>query len=115
MEYKYVKFEVFIPAEYVETLRNKLNDAGACSLGKYDNCISFSLVEGYWRPLEGSNPYKGKVNYVESGKEGKVEFICEKKYINNVVEVIREIHPYEEPMYYIVPIINDQYDEQFGK
>ncbi|TYB84453.1 MAG: cytochrome C biogenesis protein, partial [Kosmotoga sp.] len=46
MEYKYVKFEIFIPAEYVETLRNKVNDAGACRLGKYDNCISFSLVEG---------------------------------------------------------------------
>ncbi|MFO7882694.1 MAG: cytochrome C biogenesis protein [Kosmotogaceae bacterium] len=115
MEYKYVKFEVYIPAEYVETLRNKVNEAGACKLGRYDNCLSFLLVEGYWRSLEGSSPYKGNFNEIESGKEGKVEFICEKKYIKNVIKAIREVHPYEEPMYYIIPIINDRYDVSFGQ
>ncbi|OAA26336.1 cytochrome C biogenesis protein [Kosmotoga arenicorallina S304] len=106
MEYEYVKFEVFIPKGFVDELRKKVNAAGACRLGNYDNCISYHPVTGYWRPLEGSNPYLGEVGKIEKGKEMKVEFICSKKYVDAVIKAIRDVHPYEEPMFFVIPLLN---------
>lgn len=109
MEYLEVKFEVFIPIEFVDKLRNRLSQIGACKIGDYDNCMSVAKVTGYWRPLEGSNPYDGELLKVSKAEEAKVEFLCVRELIEEAIEVINEIHPYEEPVYYIVPLINHRY------
>lgn len=107
MEYKFVKFEVLIPEEYVEALREKVNAAGACRLGNYDNCLSYHPVKGFWRPLEGANPYLGEVGKIEEGEEVKAEFLCAKEHVDEVVKAIKEVHPYEEPMFFIIPLLNE--------
>ena len=48
MQFTEVKIEVFIPEEYIETLRDELNKIGACKTGEYDHCLSYSSVKGYW-------------------------------------------------------------------
>lgn len=106
MEYEYVKFEVFIPKDFVDELRKKVNAAGACRLGNYDNCLSYYSVTGYWRPLEGANPYLGEIGKIEKGKEMKVEFICKKEYMDAVIKAIRDVHPYEEPLFFVIPLLN---------
>lgn len=35
MNFKFVKVEVLLPEEYIETLRNRLNDIGECSVYNY--------------------------------------------------------------------------------
>ncbi|GAB6251475.1 hypothetical protein BCSAG_27930 [Bacillus cereus] len=35
MQFTEVKIEVFIPEEYIETLRDELNKIGACKTGEY--------------------------------------------------------------------------------
>ena len=106
MDYDSVKFEVFIPEEHVDQLRDAVNSAGACKIGDYDNCISYSPVKGYWRPLAGAEPYRGKIGVLSHGEEIKVEFICDRSIINDVIKAIREVHPYEEPVFYVIPLLN---------
>jgi len=43
---------VLLPEEYIEMLRNELNDIGVLTVGNYNNVVSYSVVKGYWRPLE---------------------------------------------------------------
>lgn len=110
MEFKEVKIEVFIPKEYVEALREELNKANACKIGNYDNCISVWEIKGYWRPLEGADPYLGTVGEVFEGEECKVETRCKIEYVKDAIKAIRKVHPYEEPVYNIIPIINDWFE-----
>jgi hypothetical protein len=111
MDFKFVKVEVLIPEEYIEKLRNNLNDIGVLTVGKYDNVVSYSLVKGYWRPLEDSKPFKGTVGEVSFGTECKMEFRCLYKNIEEVKEIIKSVHPYEEPIINVLPLLNSCYGQ----
>ena len=106
MNYTKVKFEIFIPLDHVDKLREALNKTGALTIGNYDNCISVTEVLGYFRPLKNSKPFLGDEGKLSIEKECKIEFRCEKDLAFEVINVIRTVHPYEEPVYNILPIIN---------
>ncbi|MFA1822083.1 divalent cation tolerance protein CutA [Virgibacillus oceani] len=106
MEFEFVKVEVLLPEEYIEELRNKLNDIGVLTVGAYDNVVSYSVVKGYWRPLEEANPFNGSKGEISFGTECKMEFKCLMKNIAEVKELIKRIHPYEEPVINVIPILS---------
>ena len=110
MEFKEVKIEIYVPKEYIIKLRDELNKVNACKIGDYDNVISITNVRGYWRPLEGSNPFNGEVGTVCESEECKIEIRCRREYVKNALKVIKEIHPYEEPLINIIPIINELFE-----
>lgn len=106
MEFEFVKVEVLLPKEYIEQLRNNLNDIGVLTVGDYDNVVSYSVVKGYWRPLEQSNPFNGTKGKISFGTECKMEFKCSIKSIEEVKRRIRSVHPYEEPVINVLPILS---------
>ena len=110
MEFKEAKIEIYVPEEYITVLRDELNKVNACRIGDYDNVMSITNVKGYWRPLEGSNPFNGEVGQVCNGEECKIEIRCRREYVKAAIKVIREIHPYEEPLINIIPIINELFE-----
>lgn len=110
MDYQEVKIEIYVPADFVIPLRDALNEIGACKVGNYDNCVSVLPVKGYWRPLQGANPYSGTVGEISCGEECKMELRCKKEYIPDAIKVIKDVHPYEEPVYNIIPIVNYLYN-----
>lgn len=110
MEFKEVKIEIFVPEEYIAKLRDELNKANALKVGDYDNVISITKVKGYWRPLEGSNPFNGEIGQICKGEECKLELRCKREYVKNAIKIIKEIHPYEEPVINIIPIINELFE-----
>jgi len=110
MLFKEVKIEIYVPEEYILKLRDELNKVNACRVGDYDNVIAITNVKGYWRPLVGSNPFNGEVGKVCEGEECKVEVRCKSEFVRNAIRVIKEIHPYEEPLINIIPIINDLFE-----
>lgn len=110
MEFNEVKIEIYVPEEYIIKLRDELNKVNACRVGDYDNCISINNVRGYWRPLEGSNPFNGEINEICEGEECKVELRCKREYVKDAIRVIRKIHPYEEPVINIIPIVNELFE-----
>ncbi len=107
MNYGNYKIETYIPEESFLLLREKLNEIGALTIDKiYDNCITTSKVVSYWRPLKGSNPYSGEVGKVFQEDEIKVEFCCSRNLLNLVIDIIKNIHPYEKPVIIVMPIIS---------
>ncbi|GEL77426.1 divalent cation tolerance protein CutA [Tenuibacillus multivorans] len=106
MEFVFVKGEVLLPEEYIEKLRNKLNDIGILTVGDYDNVVSYSVVKGYWRPFGEANPFKGTKGEISYGTECKMEFRCLMKRIEEVKRLIKNVHPYEEPIINVIPILS---------
>lgn len=107
MEFTRVKLEIFIPETHVDGLRAALADAGAGVIGNYDHCCSIMPVKGYWRPLAGANPYDGTVGQISEGHEYKVEVNCPREILAQVIKAVRAVHPYEEPLINIIPLVDE--------
>ncbi|TGB03526.1 cytochrome C biogenesis protein [Halobacillus salinus] len=105
MNLSHVKFEVLVPEEYIVPLRNLLNENHVLTVGEYDHVVSYTETKGYWRPLESSDPYAGKKNEVAYGSECKLEFQSPFERIEEVKGLIKRIHPYEEPVIHVVPLL----------
>lgn len=110
MDFIKVKIEIYIPEEYTDILREALNNIGALGIGNYDNVMSITKVLGFWRPLKNANPFDGKINEISKAMEDKIEFSTDIKNVKNILKVIKDIHPYEEPVINIIPLINDRFD-----
>ncbi|PIQ78638.1 hypothetical protein COV82_00575 [Candidatus Peregrinibacteria bacterium CG11_big_fil_rev_8_21_14_0_20_46_8] len=96
-EAKYCKVVVFIPEAYADNIREALAAAGCGKLGKYDSCTFSTKGVGRFRPLEGANPAIGKIGNLEAVEEERIEALCGKGKIDEVLAAIKKVHPYEEP------------------
>ncbi|MBR1437546.1 MAG: hypothetical protein IJ587_03315 [Synergistaceae bacterium] len=101
----YCKIEIFIPESHLEILQEALRNCGAGHIGKYDSCMSYSRVTGTWRPLEGARPFNGKIGEVCTAEEIKAEVTCRIEEADGVIEAVKKIHPYEEPVINVIPLI----------
>lgn len=106
MEFEFVKVELLLPEDYIEEIRNQLNDLGVLTVGNYDHVVSYSAVKGYWRPLKAAKPFKGAKGEISFGTECKMEFKCAKSSVQEVKKLIKHIHPYEEPVIHIIPLLS---------
>jgi hypothetical protein len=101
-----VKLEIFIPESHFLELSEALHLAGAGRIGNYDHCSSIIQVTGTWRPLENAEPYLGEIGQICRGSELKIEVNCAWENVPAALKAIRQIHPYEEPVINIVPLLN---------
>ena len=105
MNFSSVKIEIYIPVTHLDMLREVLRSAGAGASEKYDSALSYSPVKGCWRPLPGAKPYRGKAGVLCEADEYKVEVSCPLEKLKQTIKAIRAIHPYEEPVINVIPLI----------
>lgn len=105
-----VKLEVFVPQGHVEKVRDALAEVGVGVIGRYDYCFAISPVQGSFRPLEGANPFDGKVGEISLTVEYKLEVNCRRELVREAVRAVRRSHPYEEPLINIFPLANHLFD-----
>lgn len=106
MESKFLKIVVFVPVTHADKVREALAISGAGHIGNYDYC-SFSLKGvGRFRPLEGSQPFIGESGKVEEVEEERIETICPREKLDEVLAEIKKVHPYEEPVIDLYPLLN---------
>ena len=104
MDFKYCKLEIFIPETHISQLQKALQSVDAGHIGNYDSCMSCSKVTSYWRPLDGTSPYIGNVGEISCEPEMKVEVTVFTEKVDETIQVIKEVHPYEEPVINALPI-----------
>lgn len=103
---KFVKIVVFTPLSHAEKIRRVLADAGCGGMGNYDSC-SFSVKGmGRFRPLKGAKPFIGKRGKIEETTEERIETICTKAKLQQVLRAVKKAHPYEEPAIDVYPLAN---------
>lgn len=99
-----VKIVVFVPLESADEVRKAMGDAGAGKIGNYSNC-SFSCVgTGRFLPLDGANPTIGSIGSAEKVQEERIEMICSREKLKDVIKAMKESHPYEEVAFDIYPL-----------
>lgn len=95
----------YVPENHSEAVKEKMFQAGAGALGKYENCSFETKGVGQFKPLVGANPYLGIVGKLEIVVELKVEMICESDHIEKVIMAMKSAHPYETPAYYVTKTV----------
>jgi hypothetical protein len=105
----FFKLEILSPDENVDEIMEALAKTHAGEIGMYDHCAAVFPVNGFWRPLKGAKPAFGEPGKLYSGLEVKIEVNCREEYLAEVVQAVREVHPYEEPVINIIPLANARY------
>lgn len=98
------KLIVFIPETALEVVKSALFDAGAGSIGNYQQCCWQVKGMGQFMPLSGSDPHIGTQDKLETVEEWRVEMVVDKDRITEVIAVLKQVHPYETPAYDVIEV-----------
>ena len=102
-----VKIVVTVPEADADRVRKAIGNADGGKIGNYTHC-SFSVKGiGRFLPTEGAKPAIGEVGRPEEVVEERIEITCEREKVANIVQAIKENHPYEEPVIDIYPMLVD--------
>jgi dinuclear metal center YbgI/SA1388 family protein len=99
------KLVVFAPADAAERVRAAVTAAGAGSIGAYDSCTFTTPGEGRFRPREGAKPAIGTVGETEVVEEVRIESVYARPLRRRIVEALRRAHPYEEPAFDLIELV----------
>ncbi|MEK6925369.1 MAG: hypothetical protein AABW71_03990 [Nanoarchaeota archaeon] len=102
-----VKIVVFVPLTHTDKVRESIGKAGGGKIGNYSYCSFSSKGIGRFKPNEKANPHIGKANKLESVEEERIEFICPKDKAKSIISAIKKVHPYEEVVLDIYPLIEE--------
>ncbi len=99
-----VKIVVFVPESHADIVREAMGKAGAGKIGNYTYCSFSSKGTGRFKPEEGAHPNIGEVGKLELVAEERIEVVCERNKVVDVIKAIKNVHPYEEVALDIYPL-----------
>ncbi|CAC9483837.1 hypothetical protein BPUTSESOX_1862 [uncultured Gammaproteobacteria bacterium] len=94
----------YVPTEHAQIVKNLMFDAGAGQFDNYEQCAWQTVGTGQFKPVNNASPAIGKLNKVETLEELKVEMLCAKENIEQVVNAMKHSHPYEQVAYFVLKI-----------
>lgn len=97
---------VYVPASHLDAVKQALFAAGAGRYAHYDCCSWQVLGTGQFRPLGGSQPFIGTQNTLEEVLEYRLEMLCEDRILPKVIAALKNAHPYEEPAYHVLKMLD---------
>lgn len=103
-KWKY-KIVVFVPLKNTDELTFSMASAGAGIIGKYTVCSFRTKGVGTFIGSKASSPVAGKKQKFEMIEEVRLEMICNEECLNEAIDNLYEVHPYEEPAYEIYPVM----------
>ena len=104
---KLMKLFTFVPHAHALKVREALFDAGAGTIGDYDECSFNSEGYGTFRGNEQTNPFAGEKGIQHREDETKIEMIFPSGLQHKIVSALQENHPYEEVAYDLVALSNE--------
>jgi len=92
-----LKIVVFCPKNVTDKLIDAMAKEGAGKIGNYTHNAFILSGYGNWFSGDGSNPTIGKTGKMSREPENRIEMVCPKDNLKNVVKAIKRVHPYETP------------------
>ncbi len=106
MEFSKVKLVVTVPHSHADIVRRAMGDAGAWRFETYSHCSVSMSVTGRYIPLAGAQPFIGSVGTFETVEEERIEVTCDIGIIKDVIQVMLDVHPYDQVTYDVYPLLN---------
>ncbi len=102
------KYHVYFyaPESHVEEIKNAMFSSGAGMFGEYSHCAWQTSGQGQYLPNQNADPFLGEKLNLCHEAELKVEMICLEACLKSVIDALKTAHPYEEPAYGVIELIN---------
>ena len=100
------KLTTYVPKNEAEQLRNALFNAGAGSIGNYNNCSFNADGLGTYEGNENSNPSLGKKGVLHTEQETQISVTFPKHIESKILQTLFKAHSYEEVAYEITTLEN---------
>lgn len=98
---------VAVPPEHVDAVLDAISAAGGGIIGEYTHCAYTNVGTGRFKPSSQANPERGAKDEINSVQETRIETFCDRDKAKVVAQAIREAHPYEEAVIYILPLLDE--------
>ncbi|APT92151.1 hypothetical protein CPHO_03795 [Corynebacterium phocae] len=109
------RWGVHVPAGAAAKVKQALFDAGAGTIGAYEECAFEFSGQGQFKPVEGANPAEGQIGQLEHVEELRVQFVAPSHLRSRLEDALRAAHPYEEPAFDVVELVGGgELDEALG-
>lgn len=102
-----VMIVVGTPPEAVDAILSAISSAGGGIIGDYTHCAYTSAGQGRFKPSANANPHIGAKEQINTVEEVRIETFCARRVAKGVCNAIREAHPYEEVVIYVVPLLSE--------
>ena len=102
-----IKLAVFVPESHVNKVAEAIHQSGGGIIGEYSHCSFRTSGTGTFKGSDDSNPTIGKKGKVEFVEEVKLEVLVDKWKLNQVLNAMKDSHPYEEVAYDIYSLKNE--------
>lgn len=99
-----LKLVTFVPSAQLDPVRFALAQAGAGHIGDYTECAYTSPGHGHFLPTSGANPAVGAVGQREQVEEQRLEVVCSRGALPQLMRALIDSHPYEEPAWDLYPL-----------
>lgn len=100
------KLVTFVPNAQLDIVRQAIFEAGAGSIGNYEQCSFNAKGKGTFRGNENTNPFAGEKETFHIEREIRLETIFPRWKEKKVIGALLKAHPYEEVAYDIYPLEN---------
>ncbi|MBK9123870.1 MAG: hypothetical protein IPM16_12235 [Chloroflexi bacterium] len=95
-----------VPESHVDAVLDAIASAGGGQIGSYTHCAFTNTGRGRFKPAEDANPHVGMVGQINAVDEWRIETFCARSQGRSVVDAIRAAHPYEQPVIYVIPLLD---------
>lgn len=106
MDFKQVYVITTVPEAQLEAVLSAISGAGGGIIGQYTHCAFTNSGVGRFKPDAAANPHVGAVGQINAEPEWRIETFCDRDRARGVVAAIRTAHPYEEPVIYVLPLLD---------
>ena len=100
------KIIIYVPLEHEQQVLKALFETKAGAIGSYTCCSFRGYGKGTFRPGSAARPYSGKTDEISTADETRIETVVRKNDIDDVVQKISAVHPYETMAYDIYPLVD---------
>ncbi|PJF23377.1 MAG: hypothetical protein CUN56_01230 [Phototrophicales bacterium] len=95
-----------VPEDSLEPVLDAISSAGGGIIGHYTHCAFTNAGIGRFKPGDSAKPHLGDVGKINAEPEWRIETFCDRTQAKAVVEAIRAAHPYEQPVIYVIPLLD---------
>jgi len=97
---------VYCPIANAKALKTALFEAGAGTIGDYDQCSFTSVGKGTFRANENCTPFVGEIGENHTENEDRIEVIYPKFKERAILDAMEVAHPYEKVAHQIYVLEN---------
>ncbi|PJF29884.1 MAG: NGG1p interacting factor NIF3 [Phototrophicales bacterium] len=107
MNFSRVYIVTTVTQEHIEAILNAIASVGGGVIGNYTHCAFTHSGFGRFKALEDANPIFGEKGQINQFDEWRIETFCERKVAKAVIAAIKSVHPYDQPVIYVLPLLDE--------